>query len=72
MSGGYHIPPELALFRVVPKQDEKDDEKLGVRGDRAPKDVGGLLYLARATRGDVLFTTPDPENEGWFVTTCIY
>lgn len=43
MSGGYHIPPELALFRVVPKQDEKDDENF-------PRNLGEAVMLFLRTQ----------------------
>ena len=43
MSGGYHIPPELALFRIVPKHDEKDDENF-------PRNLGEAVMLFLRTQ----------------------
>ena len=43
MSGTYHIPPELAIFRVVPKQDEKDDENF-------PRNLGEAVMLFLRTQ----------------------
>ena len=43
---GYNIPPELALFRVVPKEDEKDDENF-------PRNLGEavMLFLRTQNKG---------------------